>query len=106
NGLETATRLKLYNGFDAEVLYPPVYTQGQYCGAQGYFLLPGRLHRWKRVELALRAMQRFRPNVQLLIPGTGEDEEELHGLTRNDPRIRFLGFVPDAKMLELYANAL
>ena len=57
NGYETARRLKQYNGFDAEVLHPPVLTRGHYCGEQEYFLLPGRLHRWKRVDLALRAMR-------------------------------------------------
>jgi glycosyltransferase involved in cell wall biosynthesis len=106
NGQETARRLKLYNGFDAEVLYPPVLAQGHYCGSQEYFLLPGRLHRWKRVDLAIRAMQCFASDVPLLIAGSGEDEHEFRKLAGQDPRIRFLGFVSDAEMLKLYANAL
>jgi len=106
NGQETARRLKLYNGFDAEVLYPPVFTQGQYCAGQEHFLLPGRLHRWKRVDLAIRAMQSFSGDVPLLIAGSGEDEAEFRRLAGNDPRIRFLGFVSDAEMLKLYADAL
>lgn len=106
NGYETARRLKQYNGFDAEVLHPPVLTRGQYCAGQQYFLLPGRLHRWKRVDLALRAMQHLKPDVPLLIPGTGEDESYFRELAKNDPRITFLGFVTDQELLDLYANAL
>jgi glycosyltransferase involved in cell wall biosynthesis len=106
NGHETARRLKQYNGFDAEVLYPPVLSEGHYCSGQDYFLLPGRLHRWKRVDLVLRAMQHLKPDVPLLIPGTGEDEPYFRELAKNDPRIAFLGFVTDQELLDLYANAL
>jgi len=105
-GREPARRLKLYNGLNAEVLYPPVLAQGHYCGAQEYFLLPGRLHRWKRIDLALRAMQHLSSDIPLLIPGSGEDEDHLREVAGNDPRIRFLGFVTDSEMLDLYANAL
>ncbi|HKD84625.1 MAG TPA: glycosyltransferase [Terriglobales bacterium] len=106
NGCETARRLKLYNGFEAEVLYPPALVQGHYSRSQEYFFLPGRLHRWKRVDLAIRAMQLLPYDVPLLIAGTGSDEGLFRELAGDDPRIRFLGFVGDEEMLELYANAL
>ena len=106
NGQETARRLKLYNGFDAEVLYPPVFTQGHYCEGQEHFLLPGRLHRWKRVDLAIRAMKLLPADIPLVIAGAGEDELEFRRLAGNDPRIQFLGFVSDEEMRRLYANAL
>ena len=106
NGHETARRLKQYNGFEAEVLHPPVLSSGHYCGLQEYFLLPGRLHRWKRVDLALRAMQHVRSHTPLLVSGTGEDEQYFKKLAGHDPRIRFLGFVSDAELIDLYANSL
>jgi glycosyltransferase involved in cell wall biosynthesis len=106
NGQETARRLKLYNGFDAEVLYPPVFSQGYYCAEQQHFLLPGRLHRWKRVDLAIRAMQHLPNDIPLLIAGAGEDEPEFRKLAGSDPRVQFLGFVTDEQMRRLYANAL
>ena len=106
NGHETARRLKLYNGLDAEVLHPPILTEGHNCGSRDYFLLPGRLHRWKRVDLTLRAMQHLSCDIPLLIPGAGEDEDYFRELAGNDPRIRFLGFVTDSELLDLYANAL
>ena len=105
-GKEVSRRLKLYNGFDADVLYPPVFTQGHYCAGQQHFLLPGRLHRWKRVDLAIRAMKHLSSDVPLLIAGAGENEQEFRKLAGNDPRIQFLGFVSDEEMLRLYANAL
>ena len=105
-GHEPAMRLQHYNGFDSEVLYPPAFIQGHCCGAQDYFFLPGRLHRWKRVDLAIRAMQHLSRDVPLLIAGAGEDEAQFRELAGNDPRIRFLGFVNDRQMIELYANAL
>src|SRR5664279_2710716 len=105
-GHETSRRLKHYNGFDSEVIHPPVLTRGQYCAAQEYFLLPGRLHRWKRVDLALRAMQYLPGDTPLLVPGTGEDEKLFREIAGDDPRIAFLGFVSDQELLALYANAL
>lgn len=106
NGYETARRLKHYNGFDAEVLYPPVFGHGQYCEGQEYFFLPGRLHRWKRVDLAIRAMRHYSGDVPLIIAGSGEDEQYFRELAAGDSRIHFLGFVQDEEMLALYANAL
>lgn len=105
-GHETSRRLKHYNGFDSDVIHPPVLTLGQYCAAQEYFLLPGRLHRWKRVDLALRAMQYLPGDTPLLISGTGEDEKYFREIAGDDPRIAFLGFVSDQELLDLYANAL
>ena len=105
-GHETSRRLKQYSGFDSEVIHPPVLRGGQYCGAQEYFLLPGRLHRWKRVDLALRAMRHVTADVPLLIPGTGEDEAYFREIAGDDPRIAFPGFVSDQELLDLYANAL
>jgi glycosyltransferase involved in cell wall biosynthesis len=73
---------------------------------QDYILMPGRLHRWKRVRLMIQAYRHLRRNVPLLITGTGEDEQELRMLAAGDPRIRFLGTVSEPALLDLYANAL
>jgi glycosyltransferase involved in cell wall biosynthesis len=73
---------------------------------QDYILMPGRLHRWKRVGLMIEAYKHLRRNVQLLVTGTGEDEQELRALAAGDPRIRFLGRVSEPALLDLYANAL
>ena len=97
NGYETARRLKFYNGAEAEVLHPPVLSGGHYCGGGDYFFLPGRLHPWKRVDLAIDAMQHLDADIPLLIAGTGDDEGRLLELAGDDPRIRFLGFASDSR---------
>ncbi len=106
NGFETAARLKRYNGFDAEVLHPPVLARGHHCAGQKHFLLPGRLHRWKRVDLAIQAFKYLPGDTPLLITGTGEDESYFRNLADGDPRIHFLGYVGDEELLALYADAL
>jgi glycosyltransferase involved in cell wall biosynthesis len=105
-GHEVRQRLESFNGLAAEVLYPATTLSGFRCGASRDFFLPGRLHRWKRVGLAIEAMQRLDSSAQLLICGTGEDEARLKALAAADPRIRFLGRVSDDELLGLYADAL
>ena len=105
-GHEVGRRLKHYNGFDAEVLHPPLANKGHFCGRQEYLLLPGRLHRWKRVDLAIRAFKLTRAPIPLLIAGTGEDELYFKQLAGEDSRIKFLGYVSDDELIELYAHAL
>jgi len=71
-----------------------------------YVFLPGRLHRWKRADLVIKAFAHVKSDVLLKIAGTGEDEEGLRALAKDDPRIRFLGKVSEAELLDLYAESL
>lgn len=105
-GVEVAERLRQYNALEAEVLRPSTTLTGFRCGSFDHILIPGRLHRWKRVDVAIKAMRYVKADVPLLIPGTGEDADSLRALAGDDPRIRFLGRVSDAELLDLYANAL
>lgn len=106
-GHEVSKRLRHWNGHDAEVLHPPLATQGFRCGADGdYFFLPGRLHAWKRIDLVIRALQRSKLPLRLVIAGIGEAEDELKALAAGDPRICFLGRVDDSQLLDLYADSL
>ncbi len=68
--------------------------------------MPGRLHRWKRVDLIIRAMRYVKSPLKLKIAGIGEDEKDLRKMSKHDSRIEFLGRVDDAKLIELYANSL
>lgn len=106
-GNEVSSRLRRYNGLDAEVLHPPLWSDGFRCGPMGdYFLLPGRLHPWKRVDLVVKAMRKVRAPVKLKIVGVGEAEAQLRDIAGDDERIEFLGRVDDARLRELYAGAL
>jgi glycosyltransferase involved in cell wall biosynthesis len=106
-GSEVASRLQATNGIFAEVLHPPLGFDRFRPGPFGdYVFLPGRLHRWKRVDLAIEAMRRIHSPVRLLVAGSGEDEESLRALAYGLDNVEFLGRVSDAQLVELYANAL
>lgn len=103
---EVAGRLERFNGLRAEVVRHPTSMPGLHEGKFDYFLLPGRLHRWKRAQLAIKAMRFVTAPVELIVAGTGEDESEIRRAALDDSRIHFLGRVPDARLADLYANAL
>lgn len=90
-----------------EVLYPPP-SFSNFLEPQSYsfILLPGRLHRWKRPDLVIKAMEYIDFDIKLKVVGAGEDEQIFRQLASHDSRIEFLGRVTDEELLILYANAL
>lgn len=106
-GYEVAGRLKRWNGIGAQVLHPPLalnrFRQGEYGN---YFFIPGRLHKWKRLDLLIQAVIRSNMPLRLVIAGTGEAEDDLKALAGTDPRIEFRGHVDDGTLIDLYGNAL
>lgn len=106
-GAEVSQRLQHWNGVGAEVLHPPMDLYGLYdSGIGDYFFMPGRLHPWKRVDLAIKAVKGSGLPLRLLISGVGEAEQTLRDLAGGDDRIEFLGRVDDEKLKALYAGAL
>ncbi|MEO3386176.1 glycosyltransferase family 4 protein [Mesorhizobium sp. CAU 1741] len=89
-----------------DVLYPPPHRDDYRCGRDDYFFVSSRLDGPKRLDLVIRAMAHVHHDIPLLIAGMGPDERRLKALAGDDPRIRFLGFVPDDDMPGLYADAL
>lgn len=106
-GHEVAGRLKKWNGIDAKVLHPALGIDTfQINESEDYFFMPGRLHSWKRVDLAINAIKMSNAPLKLVIAGSGEAEEELKSLAGDDPRIEFLGRVSDEDLVSLYSRAL
>src|SRR5215510_2572601 len=105
-GEEVRDRLLKFNRIQSEVLYQATTLGGFHCAASDYLFMPGRLHRWKRVNLVIDAMRHVRAPIKLLISGTGEDEAGLKELARDNENIAFLGRVSDEELLEYYANAM
>lgn len=106
-GEEVSRRLRESNDIEAPVLHPPLWSDDFREGAMGdYFFLPGRLHPWKRVDLVIEAFRRVTGPVRLVIAGAGEAETALRQLAQGDGRIEFLGRVDDARLVQLYSNAL
>jgi glycosyltransferase involved in cell wall biosynthesis len=105
-GEEVAGRLQAWNGLEAEILRPALppgrFDRGEYR----YLLIPSRLHRWKRIDLAIKAMRHVNGKLRVKITGAGEDASRFRDLARGDSRIRFLGWVSRKRLLRLYANAL
>ncbi|TKX83975.1 glycosyltransferase family 1 protein, partial [Halorubrum sp. SS5] len=63
----------------------------------------------KGVDLAIESFAALdRPDVELLIAGTGRHEDRLRNLASElgvSNRVRFLGFVPDDELPALYASS-
>jgi glycosyltransferase involved in cell wall biosynthesis len=93
-------------GTDVQPVHPPSDLSGFRPPSPGRYLFTvSRLDQPKRIDLLISAMRWVRSPVELLIAGTGPDEARLRELAGEDSRIRFLGFVNDSELLDLYAEA-
>lgn len=106
-GHEVRQRLLQYINVDSEVIHESLYEEkfmpGEY---RDYLYMPGRLHRWKRIDLIIKAMKYINAPLVLKISGIGESGKYLKELAEGDPRIEFLGRVSDKELVDYYANAL
>ncbi len=62
----------------------------------------GQLDPRKRVDLLINAFRQTDINGECVIAGTGRQEAELRALAGDDPRIKFLGFIPDDELVQFY----
>lgn len=108
-----ATRLKQFNGFDAEVLYPPLSEGGRYYNkpAEDYILSVGRICSIKRVDLIVKALPMIHEFVKLKIVGTADESGMMAYLGNEiskhhlEHRIEFVGSVSNEELLDLYARS-
>ncbi len=97
----TRERLRRCYGRDAVVVHPPVETGRFRLGSPGESLLVvSEVVRHKRVHVALEGARRAGLPIQVV--GTGPD---LAALSQAYSEAEFLGRVPDADLVELYAGA-
>ncbi|WP_424134891.1 glycosyltransferase family 4 protein [Roseomonas chloroacetimidivorans] len=113
NAPVTSRRLKHYNGFDSEVLRPPLNDPELFPGGEsgGYILATGRVNASKRQELMIRAL-RHAPAAHLVVagpPDTPADAEALRRLAAEqgvEDRVTFdLRFLPRADLARLVNGA-
>jgi glycosyltransferase involved in cell wall biosynthesis len=71
-----------------------------------YFLFVGRLERIKGLQVLIDLWQRAKPEFDLLVVGEGTYEAELRRMAQGNPRIKFLGFLPQRKLGALYFHAI
>lgn len=76
-------------------------TRNSKLAANSYFLAVSRLVPYKRIDLLIEVANALQ--LPLKIAGKGQDEVRLKKLA--GPTVEFLGFVPDADLPSLYANA-
>jgi glycosyltransferase involved in cell wall biosynthesis len=93
-------------GLEVMPVHHPSHLTGFHAPREGrYFFTVSRLDAPKRIDLVIEATKRVDGDVELLIAGTGPDESRLREIAGGDSRIRFLGFVDDDALLDLYAAA-
>lgn len=83
NSSVTKARLAKYNGFDADVLLPPINDEALFCGgeSQRYIFAGGRINNMKRQHLLVEAM-RFTPNgIKLIVAGPPDSQQEADSLS-------------------------
>ena len=80
----TRQRLAKYNGFNAEVLFPPLNDPELFIGGvpQGYVFAGGRVNSMKRQHLLVEAMTHTAPHVRLIVAGPPETPEDALRLQR------------------------
>ncbi len=107
----TADRLRKFNDLEATVLYPPPKLAGEHrAGAYGdYVFSAGRLDPMKRFDQLLRAVAAAERPVRCRIAGEGPARDALVELAEKlgiADRVEWLGWVSDAQLVDLYADAL
>ncbi|MEO6096308.1 MAG: glycosyltransferase family 4 protein [Fibrobacteria bacterium] len=95
-------------GVDLDLYRPPEGVAKAGCR----ILYVGRIKRYKGLDVIIEAAAKLKgefPDLQLDIAGSGDDVPRLRELARGlgmESRIHFLGFVTEAKKVELYGAAM
>ncbi|HVW66435.1 MAG TPA: glycosyltransferase [Candidatus Peribacteraceae bacterium] len=107
NSTTTQERIQRIYNRESIVISPPVddrFFETEIRGQRSegsYFLAVGRLVPYKRFDLLIQVANELK--LPLKIAGRGQDEERLKKLA--GPTVEFLGFVPEADLPGLYADA-
>lgn len=100
-GIPAETIRVIYNGVDVDTLTPGENERSRLP----LFSYLGRLKRYKRVDLVIRAFAMLEaPDATLEIAGKGDDRDRLEKLVARlglDDRVRFRGYVSEAEKREL-----
>jgi len=98
-------RIEKYYNRKAEVIYPPVKLPTKIAKQskikQTHYLFFSRLVKQKGIELVIKAFNQNRK--PLLVVGTGQQAQKWQQMAK--PNIKFLGFVSDQQMPDIYAQS-
>lgn len=110
NSQFTRARIDKYYRRSSQVIYPPVTlatsvemtnSSESVSTTKEYFLVVSRLTRSKKVDAVIQAFNKLA--LPLVVVGTGPEEAGLKKLA--GPHVRFMGFVEDSELVELYRGA-
>lgn len=93
-------------GVPVVINHHPSDLSGLHSSSYSTIFTASRLAELKRIDLLIRAFRQVDAEIEFRIAGTGSHEPELRALAGDDPRITFLGFVPNARLVDEYAKAL
>jgi len=91
---------------EISVIYHPSLIDNFQCNSFDYLFTISRLDSPKRIDLMIDALKNVPHDINLLIAGTGPEENQLKISAKNDKRIKFLGYLSEREIRELYSNAL
>ena len=111
NSQTVAQRLQQFNNVASEVLYhPPPRADRLRVGETGdYVFYPSRLEPQKRQEVLIEAARYLQTPLKIVLAGNSRDPQHYQSLLKKydvGDRVSLRGFVSEAEMIELYANAL
>ncbi len=106
NSKNIQARVKKYYNRDSRIIYPFVNTDKfRFIEHGDFFLSSGRLDPIKRIHLIINAFKKL-PEKRLVIVSDGPDRKKLEILARGYNNIKFLGYVTEKKLHELYGKCL
>jgi glycosyltransferase involved in cell wall biosynthesis len=98
-------RIRQYYGRESDVIYPPVdtrfYSPSGETPREDFYLAAGAMVSYKRLDVILEAFRKS--GRRLLVAGGGAEFHRLQRLA--GPNVRFLGWVSDSELRELYRRA-
>jgi len=113
NSLSTATRIKKYYRRESVVVYPPVEIGSVEVGPQSqeesgststrdFFLVVSRLSPYKKVEVAIEAMNKL--DLPLVVIGEGEAKYVKYLKSIAGPKTKFLGWKSDENVKKYFSS--
>jgi glycosyltransferase involved in cell wall biosynthesis len=107
-----SARMHAKRGFKQPIARLPYFTERMENGPGGssphdkpYFLFVGRLEKIKGLHTLIDLWNRVH-NYDLLVAGTGEEGDALRAQAAGNPRIKFLGPLPQQELDRYYRHAL
>jgi glycosyltransferase involved in cell wall biosynthesis len=111
NSRSTQSRIKKYYDRESAVVYPPVEVgdpkteswapQDSVLGKQKYFLIVSRLSPYKKIEVAVEAMNKL--NLPLMVIGEGSPKYVKYLKKIAGPKTKFLGWKSDEETKKYFA---